>query len=32
VTRGGITLAAHIIFGMAVMLTYLMLRVRPRYG
>jgi hypothetical protein len=32
VTRGGITLMAHLVFGMAVMLTYLVLRVRPRYG
>jgi hypothetical protein len=31
VTRGGITLIAHLVFGMVVMLTYLMLRVRPRY-
>lgn len=30
VTRGSITLAAHIVFGMAVMLAYLILRVRPR--
>lgn len=32
VARGGITLAVHLIFGMAVMLVYLMLRVRPRKG
>ena len=32
VTRGGITLMAHLVFGLAVMLTYLVLRVRPRYG
>ena len=32
VARGGITLVAHLIFGMAVMLGYLMLRVRSRDG
>ena len=30
VTRGGITLMAHLVFGMAVMLTCLILRQRPR--
>ena len=30
VTRGGITLMAHLVFGMAVMLTCLVLRERPR--
>jgi hypothetical protein len=29
VARGGITLMAHLVFGMAVMLTYLLLRERP---
>jgi hypothetical protein len=32
VARGGITLMAHLVFGTVVMLTYLMLRVRPRYA
>ena len=32
VARGGITLMAHLVFGMVVMLTYLVLRVRPRDG
>jgi hypothetical protein len=32
VARGGITLMVHLVFGMAVMLGYLMLRVRPRYS